>query len=333
MKRIIMASILALVVLVAFVPFSNSEMATQGTGSTTNMYSTSYKVIPLEKDIMIITYESLGVLINDSGEGAFNNMSTYNVGIIYFEKGVGKLLGYMTCTDKDGDKTFIEINEDATKPAPNPNSGTGKFIGGTGKYTGIEGTMEYKRWDLRPAAKGTSQGISKTKATWKIVEKLASSQEEGITWIGQAEGVAKDGIFKRTATPSFSFQYPLGSTKVPTNSPLQIMKMQTPSRVIFNACLVKIPEQIKLEEFGPKYITSLLQKFGSDVKVISNKEIKLKCGSRAYRTDIKWNWGGTFPLNSLIVSAYKEGQCIWVAAHPEVNSEEFAPIVQSLTLK
>ena len=116
------------------------------------------------------------------------------------------------------------------------------------------------------------------------------------------------------------------------NSPLQIMRMQTPEGVSFNASLVKIPDGMKLEEFGPKYLTSLLLKFGSDVKVISNKEIVLKCGARAYRTDIKWLWNGTFPLNSLFVSAYKEGQCVFVAAHPMSDLEKVAPIVESLTL-
>jgi hypothetical protein len=109
--------------------------------------------------------------------------------------------------------------------------------------------------------------------------------------------------------------------------------MQTPDGVSFNASLVKIPEGMKLEEFGPKYLTEAFQKIGSDVKVISNKEISLKCGTRAYRTDITWLWNGAFPINSLIVSAYKEGQCVIVAAHPMGSCEKYAPIVQSLVLK
>jgi len=167
----------------------------------------------------------------------------------------------------------------------------------------------------------------------KMIKTLAEAPSTGSIWMTKNEGVAKDGIFKRMATPSFSFQYPSGSTKVSTNAPLQIMRMTTPEGVSFNASLAKIPEGIKLEEFGPKYMTSVLQEFGTDVKVISNKEIKLKCGNHAYQTEITWNWNGTFPLTSLIVSAYKEGQCVWVAVHPMGNSEKFAPIVQSLSFK
>jgi hypothetical protein len=169
MKRIILTSILVLAVTVAFVPFSGAEMAKEGTGSTTNAYSATFKVVPLEKDRLVMTYEALGVLTSDTGKGPFHNMSTHNVGIIYFEKGVGKLLGFVTCTDRDGDKVFIEISEDATKPAPTPNSGSGKYIGGTGKFAGIEGTMEYTRWYMRPAVKGTAQAIAKSKSSWKIV--------------------------------------------------------------------------------------------------------------------------------------------------------------------
>ena len=43
-------------------------------------------------------------------------------------------------------------------------SGSGKLLGGTGKYAGIEGTYEYERIDLRPAAEGTFQGYT-TKMT------------------------------------------------------------------------------------------------------------------------------------------------------------------------
>ena len=72
-------------------------------------------------------------MVSDTGEGPFNNMSIYNVGTLYFENGVGKLLGYITCTGPEGDKVLIEIREDNTKSAPAVNSGKGKFIYGTGK--------------------------------------------------------------------------------------------------------------------------------------------------------------------------------------------------------
>jgi len=63
----------------------------------------------------------------------------------------------------------MELNEDSTQLGPNPTSGTGKIVGGTGKFKGIQGNMEYTRMNMRPAAEGTHQAISRGTGTWKIV--------------------------------------------------------------------------------------------------------------------------------------------------------------------
>ena len=168
MKKIIVASLLALALSVAFGAVANAEMAKEGTGSSTAMYSGTFEVIPLDKDHHVITYEFKGVSVSDTGKGPFHNMSLYAVGTMYFEKGVGRALGYITLTDPDGDKVLVEIKEDNTKPAPAMSSGTGRYLCGTGKFAGIEGTMEYKRWYVRPATKDTYQGITKVKNSWKI---------------------------------------------------------------------------------------------------------------------------------------------------------------------
>ena len=167
MRKIIVSSIIAVVLLVAFVPISNAEMAKKGTGSSTNIYTATSTVVPLDKERYAMTYEAIGVNISDTGEGPFHNMSTHNVGAIYFDKGGGKLLGYMTMTAPDGDKVLVELKEEKTLPPPNRNKGIGKFIGGTGKFAGIEGTVEYERYYTRPAKKGVGHGVSHSKSTWK----------------------------------------------------------------------------------------------------------------------------------------------------------------------
>lgn len=170
MKGKILASILTLFILVSFTQPSIAEMPKEGTGSATMMYSGTFKMFSPDENHQIVTYENTGVLVSDNGKGPFNNMSTHNVGTIYFENGVGKLLGYVTCTDPDGDKVVIEIKETNAKPAPAPdgNSGTGKYLYGTGKFAGITGTTQYKRWYFYPAIKDTYQAISKSKSSWKI---------------------------------------------------------------------------------------------------------------------------------------------------------------------
>ena len=168
MKRIIMASIFVLVPLVALVPVANAEMAKEGTFSFTCMYSGTGIFIPLDKEHLVISYQNKGALVSDTGKGPFHNMSYFNVGVIYLEKGVGKVLGYITLTDPEGDKVLFEIREEKTQMPPAMNSGTGKCLHGTGKFTGIEGTMEYMRWYVRPATKDSSQSIAKVKGNWKL---------------------------------------------------------------------------------------------------------------------------------------------------------------------
>ena len=168
MRKIIVASLLTLAFSVAFGAVANAEMAKEGTGSGTCMYSGTFELIPLDKEHVVMTYEAKGACVSDTGKGPFNNVSLYNVGTIYLEKGVGRVLGYITLTDPDGDKVLIEVKEDNAKPEPTVNSGTGKYLCGTGKFAGIEGTTEYKRWFVRPATKDTFQQISKTKSSWKI---------------------------------------------------------------------------------------------------------------------------------------------------------------------
>jgi hypothetical protein len=168
MRKIIVASLLAMVFAVAFGAAANAEMAKEGTGSGTCIYSGTFEMIPLDKDHLVVTSECKGACVSDTGKGPFHNMSLYDVATVYFEKGVGRVRGYITLTDPDGDKVLVEIKEDDTKHPPAMTSGTGKYLCGTGKFTGIEGTVEYKRWYVRPATKDTYQGITKVKNNWKI---------------------------------------------------------------------------------------------------------------------------------------------------------------------
>ena len=73
-------------------------------------------------------------------------------------------------TIQDGDKVIIELTEEGIQLGPNPVSGKGKIVGGTGKFKGIEGSIEYTRRSMRPAAEGTHQAISRGTGTWKIIE-------------------------------------------------------------------------------------------------------------------------------------------------------------------
>jgi hypothetical protein len=163
----------------------------------------------------------------------------------------------------------------------------------------------------------------------------AKASTQGMIWLSEKQGIAKDGVFKRTASPSFQFTYPLGSTKAKLGLPSQIMRMKTPEGIIFTATIIDIPEGIKLEDFGPIFIVKWFRnyRYGSNLKVTSNKEITLKDGTQAYQTNFTWVWNNTDAMTTFQVAAYKDGKCIFLLTHPWQNPDQYEPIVQSLTFE
>jgi hypothetical protein len=162
---------------------------------------------------------------------------------------------------------------------------------------------------------------------------ISKAPAKGFIWTLEKEGVAKDGVFKRTASPGFQFEYPPASKKSATDAPGQVMRMKAPGDVFFSASVGDIPQSVKLEDFGPMGYAPLLNNLGSNIKVISNEEITLKCGTKAYRTDIIWLLYNYLPLTTLLVTAHKDGKIIFVSAHQWKNTNIAEPIVQSLIVK
>jgi hypothetical protein len=116
--------------------------------------------------------------------------------------------------------------------------------------------------------------------------------------------------------------------------------MKTPEGGYIAASVNDIPKDwrrfffsMKLEDFGPKAYASWIKKYGSGINVILNKEIALNCGSRAYRTDIKWRYNNRVNIITKLISAYTGGKCVYVAVQEFQNPEKLEPIIQSLIFK
>ena len=137
-------------------------------------------------------------------------------------------------------------------------------------------------------------------------------------WNTKEEGMALDGIFTRTATPSFKLTYPAGSTKIDLEPKLayQVMAMETLDRDRVEAYVADVEGNIELKDFGPKYFVPKLSDFAPDisgVKMISNKEISLEGNVPAYRIDIKYR-NDSWPINLVVVVAQREDKYVFVAA-------------------
>ena len=75
MKKIIMASILALVLMAAFVSISSAEMAKEGEASFINAYSATFKALPMGKERLQMNYEGTGLVVEASADSPFYNAS------------------------------------------------------------------------------------------------------------------------------------------------------------------------------------------------------------------------------------------------------------------
>ena len=205
----------------------------------------------------------------------------------------------------------------------------------TGDLTGKESLMAHKLLEdfIIPAASSSQalpSGAKDQARLAQLVDNAAQEPGEGAIWISEVEGVARDGVFTRTASPAFSFTYPFGSKKSGLDYPGQIMRMKTLSDYYFTALVADIPTGVALKDFGPGAYAKALEKFGTNIAVTSNREVTLHCGTQAYRTDIQWKADDFWPITTLIVSAYKDGKVVCVSAHPWHSPYNALPIVESL---
>ncbi len=129
------------------------------TFSGTHYFSNTPKVFPLASGQIVMQMENMGVRVNDNGDGPFHNASVHIVAVGYRSKEYNAFRGYVTWTDKDGDKLIGELLD----TPPGTTSSPGRFIGGTGKYVGWQGTVEYTLQNPRPFPEGTGRGICREK--------------------------------------------------------------------------------------------------------------------------------------------------------------------------
>lgn len=76
-----------------------------------------------------------------------------------------------------------------------------------------------------------------------------------------------------------------------------------------------------------------MKKYGSNITVTSNEKIALKDGTQAYRTDFESTMQNNQLMMTNLVSAYKNGKCIYIAVHEFQRNQTIKPIVQSWTFK
>ena len=169
MKKIFVVSVLIFLLSIVVSPV----MAEEGSGTGKGYYIGDLTMLPFSKDTMQINYVADGISVNDAGKGLFHNASQHIVGGMGIVKGVITDSGFIVLTLTSGDKVFATYKASGKfggAGTPTVVKGISTYVGGTGKATGITGSVEFTRYTLQPPAKGKSASFSTTKAHWKIIE-------------------------------------------------------------------------------------------------------------------------------------------------------------------
>ena len=155
MKRIIVASILALVISVTFGLFATEGMA-ESANFTVVSYITQVEAIPVPdvEGHIILVGERRGVAIFEDGStAAYHTRATCDL-----TKFHGPCQGYTNLTYPDGSKTMakyqLTFEIPAGKKLPTL-KGKGEFIKGTGRFEGIKGTVSFAGYQITPYGKET----------------------------------------------------------------------------------------------------------------------------------------------------------------------------------
>jgi hypothetical protein len=127
------------------------------------------KPIAIGKDQEMTVSSSMMTAANDSGGGLLHNLAGRCLTSVLIDR-ASKTIdqhGYCTYTDADGDQVFekVDINKQALGPVI---VGKGEWIGGTGKYAGLQGVLEIRHNPLKSPTEGVVQGAGKKIGSYRV---------------------------------------------------------------------------------------------------------------------------------------------------------------------
>src|SRR5512137_2226450 len=99
--------LLLVLIVTPTVAFAQSPLPREGNGALTTYLSGTSKILPMGKDSVRATYEILGIMTNDAGQGFGHNMPIRCDGGLDVVKGAwDNEQGSCVSADRDGDQVF-----------------------------------------------------------------------------------------------------------------------------------------------------------------------------------------------------------------------------------
>ena len=135
----------------------------------TSLNAAPVKPIAIGKDQEMTVSSAMMTAANDSGGGLLHNLTGRCLMSVLTDR-ASKTIdqhGYCTYTDADGDQVFekVDINKQALGPVI---VGKGEWIGGTGKYAGLQGVFEIRHNPLKSPTEGVVQGAGKKIGSYRV---------------------------------------------------------------------------------------------------------------------------------------------------------------------
>jgi hypothetical protein len=135
----------------------------------TSLNATPVKPIAIGKDLEMSVSSAMMTATNDSGGGLLHNLTGRCLMSVLIDKAAKTIdqHGYCTYTDADGDQVFekVDIDKQALGPVIVAKA---EWIGGTGKYAGLQGLFEVRHNPLKSPTEGVVQGAGKKIGSYRV---------------------------------------------------------------------------------------------------------------------------------------------------------------------
>jgi hypothetical protein len=135
------------------------------------------KPVPIGENRVASATINMMTAVNESGGKLLHNMAGRCTSAPLIDNGAKTLEnhGYCDYVDADGDHVF-EKWDYPLQPLAAVNEGTGEWIGGTGKFAGLSGTMKIRSRRLNTLTDGAAQFVGEKLGSYSFTNTVASAK-------------------------------------------------------------------------------------------------------------------------------------------------------------
>lgn len=139
-------------------------------------------------------------------------------------------------------------------------------------------------------------------------------------------------VYSHDLSPRFTVRYPaVCQVEEKVEGDLVFLAKGRYGQVpVLSVLVAPATPDIPLEQVGSQLLMPRLREVGSKVLIASNRPVQLADGSKAYESRFTWRWQGRQRVNSLSLSAIREGKLVNVALHHSGRLDALKHIPYSL---